>query len=170
MNIVWFNKDTVLVFHCAGNSHRWFFCLRCEQDVSIALICNRCDTWWIVMNHELRLHQPFREGKWFVDSVWVPITYKSSFISKTHRHPVTVVTHALQPQRLKTENNISGTKKEALPVSFPYSLLQHTVVTVPGNHHVHLNNPEIVAPIVSDFLRTTVLSQLAAPEGPKSKL
>ncbi|XP_074486417.1 serine hydrolase-like protein isoform X2 [Sebastes fasciatus] len=35
----------------------------------------------------------------------------------------------------------------------------HTVVTVPGHHHVHLNNPEVVAPFVSDFLRTKVLSQ-----------
>lgn len=35
----------------------------------------------------------------------------------------------------------------------------HLVVTVPGNHHVHLNNPEVVAPVVSDFLRTKLLSQ-----------
>ncbi|KAF7665077.1 hypothetical protein LDENG_00154560 [Lucifuga dentata] len=35
----------------------------------------------------------------------------------------------------------------------------HTVVTVPGDHHVHLNNPEVVAPFVSDFLLTKVLSQ-----------
>ncbi|GAA6230232.1 serine hydrolase-like protein isoform X1 [Lates japonicus] len=34
----------------------------------------------------------------------------------------------------------------------------HKVVTVPGNHHIHLNNPEVVAPFVSDFLRTKVLS------------
>ncbi|XP_070779748.1 serine hydrolase-like protein [Enoplosus armatus] len=37
----------------------------------------------------------------------------------------------------------------------------HVVVTVPGNHHVHLNNPEVVAPLVSDFLQTKVLSQSA---------
>jgi len=36
---------------------------------------------------------------------------------------------------------------------------QHTVVRVPGDHHVHLNNPEVIAPFVSDFLRTKVLSQ-----------
>ncbi|KAK5866003.1 hypothetical protein PBY51_020225 [Eleginops maclovinus] len=36
----------------------------------------------------------------------------------------------------------------------------HTVVTVPGDHHVHLNNPEVVAPFVADFLRTRVLSKL----------
>ncbi|XP_040893029.1 serine hydrolase-like protein isoform X2 [Toxotes jaculatrix] len=36
----------------------------------------------------------------------------------------------------------------------------HTVVTVTGNHHVHLNDPEVVAPLVSDFLRTKVLTQL----------
>ncbi|CAK6953498.1 serine hydrolase-like protein [Scomber scombrus] len=37
----------------------------------------------------------------------------------------------------------------------------HTVVTVPGDHHIHLNNPEVVAPLVSDFLQTRVLSQSA---------
>uniref|UniRef100_UPI0037E7F625 serine hydrolase-like protein n=1 Tax=Semicossyphus pulcher TaxID=241346 RepID=UPI0037E7F625 len=35
----------------------------------------------------------------------------------------------------------------------------HSVVTVPGDHHVHLSNPELVAPLVSDFLQTKVLSQ-----------
>uniref|UniRef100_A0A3Q3L8H9 Serine hydrolase like n=1 Tax=Mastacembelus armatus TaxID=205130 RepID=A0A3Q3L8H9_9TELE len=35
----------------------------------------------------------------------------------------------------------------------------HTVVTVPGDHHIHLNNPAVVAPIVSEFLRTKVLLQ-----------
>ncbi|XP_051242445.1 serine hydrolase-like protein isoform X2 [Dicentrarchus labrax] len=34
----------------------------------------------------------------------------------------------------------------------------HMVVTVPGDHHVHLNNPEVVAPLVSDFLQTKVIS------------
>ncbi|CAG5938391.1 serine hydrolase-like protein [Menidia menidia] len=33
----------------------------------------------------------------------------------------------------------------------------HTVVTVPGDHHVHLNNPEVVAPLVSNFLQDKVL-------------
>ncbi|TKS68068.1 Serine hydrolase-like protein [Collichthys lucidus] len=37
----------------------------------------------------------------------------------------------------------------------------HSVITVPGDHHVHLNNPEVVAPLVSDFLQTKVLSQSA---------
>ncbi|XP_033479326.1 serine hydrolase-like protein isoform X1 [Epinephelus lanceolatus] len=32
-----------------------------------------------------------------------------------------------------------------------------TVARVPGDHHVHLNKPEVVAPLVSDFLRTKVL-------------
>lgn len=31
-------------------------------------------------------------------------------------------------------------------------------VTVPGNHHVHLNNPQRVAPYISDFLQTTLTS------------
>ncbi|XP_008275451.1 serine hydrolase-like protein [Stegastes partitus] len=39
-----------------------------------------------------------------------------------------------------------------------YRDLNHTVVTVPGDHHIHLNKPEVVAPLVSDFLRTRVLS------------
>uniref|UniRef100_A0A8C7ZRA6 Serine hydrolase like n=1 Tax=Oryzias sinensis TaxID=183150 RepID=A0A8C7ZRA6_9TELE len=39
-----------------------------------------------------------------------------------------------------------------------FFFFQHAVATVPGNHHVHLNNPENVAPLVSDFLQTKVLS------------
>ncbi|XP_041822719.1 serine hydrolase-like protein [Chelmon rostratus] len=35
----------------------------------------------------------------------------------------------------------------------------HTVVKVPGDHHIHLNSPEVVAPLVSDFLQNKVLSQ-----------
>lgn len=35
--------------------------------------------------------------------------------------------------------------------------LQHSVMTVPGDHHVHLSSPEVVAPAVSHFLRTKVL-------------
>uniref|UniRef100_A0A3Q2V8Q5 Serine hydrolase like n=1 Tax=Haplochromis burtoni TaxID=8153 RepID=A0A3Q2V8Q5_HAPBU len=34
-----------------------------------------------------------------------------------------------------------------------------TVVRVPGSHHVHLDNPEVVAPFICDFLQTKVLSQ-----------
>ncbi|XP_060916931.1 serine hydrolase-like protein [Labrus mixtus] len=39
----------------------------------------------------------------------------------------------------------------------------HSVVTVPGHHHVHLDKPEVVAPFVSDFLQTKVLSQSNFP-------
>ncbi|XP_008275461.1 serine hydrolase-like protein [Stegastes partitus] len=42
-----------------------------------------------------------------------------------------------------------------------YQDKNHTVVTVSGDHHVHLNNPEVVAPLISDFLQTKVLSQPA---------
>ncbi|XP_030272370.1 serine hydrolase-like protein isoform X1 [Sparus aurata] len=35
----------------------------------------------------------------------------------------------------------------------------HTVVTAPGDHYVHLSKPEVVAPFVSDFLRSKVLSR-----------
>lgn len=37
----------------------------------------------------------------------------------------------------------------------------HTVVKVPGDHHIHLNDPGVVAPLVSDFLRSKVLSEPA---------
>ncbi|XP_041840266.1 serine hydrolase-like protein [Melanotaenia boesemani] len=40
-----------------------------------------------------------------------------------------------------------------------YRERNHLVVTVPGNHHVHLNNPEVVAPLVSDFLQNKVLNK-----------
>uniref|UniRef100_A0A3Q2P435 Serine hydrolase like n=1 Tax=Fundulus heteroclitus TaxID=8078 RepID=A0A3Q2P435_FUNHE len=38
------------------------------------------------------------------------------------------------------------------------SLFQNTVVKVPGDHHVHLNNPEVVAPLVSEFLQNKAVS------------
>lgn len=51
------------------------------------------------------------------------------------------------------------------------SFFQHTVVSVPGSHHIHLENPAVVAPVVSDFLKTKVLSQLARQtDDPISKL
>lgn len=37
-------------------------------------------------------------------------------------------------------------------------MFQNTVVMVPGDHHVHLNNPEVVAPLVSEFLQNKALS------------
>ncbi|XP_026215568.1 serine hydrolase-like protein isoform X1 [Anabas testudineus] len=39
-----------------------------------------------------------------------------------------------------------------------YKDKNHTVVTVPGDHHIHLNDPKVVAPVVSGFLRAHVLS------------
>ncbi|XP_034753027.1 serine hydrolase-like protein [Etheostoma cragini] len=53
----------------------------------------------------------------------------------------------------------------AAPKSNQLKLLQryrernNTVVAVSGGHHVHLNDPKVVAPFVSDFLQTKVLSQ-----------
>ncbi|TDH16077.1 hypothetical protein EPR50_G00016240 [Perca flavescens] len=53
----------------------------------------------------------------------------------------------------------------AAPESNHLKLLQgyvernHTVVTVSGDHHVHLNDPKVVAPFVCDFLQPKVLSQ-----------
>lgn len=45
------------------------------------------------------------------------------------------------------------------------------MVNVSGDHHVHLNNPEVVAPIISEFLRTKVLSQSDdRTDEPNSKL
>uniref|UniRef100_A0A8C6WFA6 Serine hydrolase like n=1 Tax=Neogobius melanostomus TaxID=47308 RepID=A0A8C6WFA6_9GOBI len=43
-------------------------------------------------------------------------------------------------------------------------VLQHKVVMVPGDHHVHLNNPEAVAPLVRDFLHTRALVQKETPK------
>lgn len=43
-----------------------------------------------------------------------------------------------------------------------YRNKNNSVVTVPGDHHVHLNNPEVVAPIVSEFLRRKAPSHVAA--------
>ncbi|XP_026870617.1 serine hydrolase-like protein isoform X2 [Electrophorus electricus] len=37
--------------------------------------------------------------------------------------------------------------------------LKSTIMTVEGDHHVHLNNPDVVAPFISDFL----LSQTSEP-------
>lgn len=49
-----------------------------------------------------------------------------------------------------------------------FSRSQHTVVAVPGNHHVHLDNPEVVAPLVSDFLQTHVNLQQHSEQTHKS--
>lgn len=46
----------------------------------------------------------------------------------------------------------------------------HTVVKIPGDHHVHMNNPEVVAPLVSDFLQTKVLKSDSGTDGQTSKL
>ncbi|XP_067435108.1 serine hydrolase-like protein isoform X1 [Thunnus thynnus] len=46
----------------------------------------------------------------------------------------------------------------------------HTLVTVAGDHHVHLNDPEVVALFVSDFLQTNVFSQQLQPSGHTSTL
>ncbi|XP_035001299.1 serine hydrolase-like protein isoform X1 [Hippoglossus stenolepis] len=40
----------------------------------------------------------------------------------------------------------------------------HKVVTVPGDHHVHLNDPEVIAPFVTDILQTKVLSLSTKPD------
>uniref|UniRef100_A0A3Q1EHB1 Serine hydrolase like n=1 Tax=Acanthochromis polyacanthus TaxID=80966 RepID=A0A3Q1EHB1_9TELE len=72
------------------------------------------------------------------------------------------------------ENGLEKTFAEPKRKQFTSALLQayrdrnHTVVTVPGDHHVHLNKPEVVAPFVSDFLQTRVLS--SAGPVPTSKL
>uniref|UniRef100_A0A3Q3W3P1 AB hydrolase-1 domain-containing protein n=1 Tax=Mola mola TaxID=94237 RepID=A0A3Q3W3P1_MOLML len=41
----------------------------------------------------------------------------------------------------------------AVKVSFHLCRFQHPVVTVPGDHHAHLNTPEVVASFVSNFLQ-----------------
>lgn len=49
-------------------------------------------------------------------------------------------------------------KKFTSAVLQGYRDRHNTVVMVPGDHHVHLNNPEVVAPLVSEFLQNKVLS------------
>ncbi|XP_013860420.1 serine hydrolase-like protein [Austrofundulus limnaeus] len=51
-----------------------------------------------------------------------------------------------------------------------YKDKNHTVVSVPGNHHVHLNNPEVVAPVVSNFLMSELLTQSTRSDVHTSKL
>ncbi|XP_076584030.1 serine hydrolase-like protein [Chaetodon auriga] len=63
------------------------------------------------------------------------------------------------------DNGFGATAQDANQQKIASALRQgchdrkHTMVTVPGDHHVHLNNPEAVAPPVSDFLQSRVLSQ-----------
>ncbi|XP_032356624.1 serine hydrolase-like protein isoform X1 [Etheostoma spectabile] len=52
-------------------------------------------------------------------------------------------------------------KKFTSAILQAYRDRNHAVVTVPGDHHVHLNDPKAVAPLVSDFLQTKVLTQPA---------
>ncbi|XP_051242449.1 serine hydrolase-like protein [Dicentrarchus labrax] len=64
------------------------------------------------------------------------------------------------------EEGVNRKLSEPAPDKFTSTLLQclqdekfqHTVVKVPGGHHVHLNKPEVVAPFVSNFLRTKALA------------
>ncbi|XP_049577070.1 serine hydrolase-like protein [Syngnathus scovelli] len=46
-----------------------------------------------------------------------------------------------------------------------YRHKNHSVVKVPGDHHVHLNNPEVVAPLVCEFLQSKVLSSTVRDDG-----
>ncbi|XP_068583782.1 serine hydrolase-like protein [Cebidichthys violaceus] len=61
------------------------------------------------------------------------------------------------------EKFVGHNKKSASAIVQAYRDRKHTLVTVPGDHHVHLNDPEVVAPLVSDFLQTKVLTQPARP-------
>ncbi|XP_028261645.1 serine hydrolase-like protein isoform X2 [Parambassis ranga] len=47
----------------------------------------------------------------------------------------------------------SSQKKLTSAVLQGYLDRNHTVVSVPGDHHVHLNNPEVISPLISDFLQ-----------------
>ncbi|XP_055364182.1 serine hydrolase-like protein [Betta splendens] len=53
----------------------------------------------------------------------------------------------------------SNQQKLISPVVKGWRDRNHTVVTVPGDHHIHLNRPEVVAPHVSDFLLNSVLTE-----------
>lgn len=55
-------------------------------------------------------------------------------------------------------------KKLTSAILQSYRDQNHKVVTVPGDHHVHLNNPEVVAPLVADFLHTNTSVLKEAPK------
>ncbi|XP_029290477.1 serine hydrolase-like protein [Cottoperca gobio] len=52
-------------------------------------------------------------------------------------------------------------KKVTSAILQAYRDRNHTVVNVPGDHHIHLNEPEVVAALVSDFLQNKALTQPA---------
>lgn len=88
-------------FFCCNLAHEGAFSICTVNKVTVfhwfQQMC--CDRKWIAVKHELCFHQPFREGKLFVESVRVPIKLKSSLFFK---HTVIVtVTDALQLQGLK---------------------------------------------------------------------
>ncbi|CAN9510475.1 unnamed protein product [Ophioblennius macclurei] len=58
-------------------------------------------------------------------------------------------------------------KKFVSQILQAYRNKNHSVLTVNGDHHVHLNNPGVVAPIVSDFLQKKVPSQSAGTPTPQ---
>ncbi|XP_060754880.1 serine hydrolase-like protein isoform X2 [Neoarius graeffei] len=49
----------------------------------------------------------------------------------------------------------------ATPLLKGWTREKNTIVTVEGDHHVHLNNPERVAPIITDFLASQTSQQNA---------
>ncbi|KAM9856495.1 serine hydrolase-like protein [Aulostomus maculatus] len=64
----------------------------------------------------------------------------------------------------------SDQKKFTSAILQAYRDRNHTVVTVPGDHHIHLNNPQVVAPVVFDFLQNKALlhaAQQVAEMSPK---
>ncbi|TSK17932.1 Serine hydrolase-like protein [Bagarius yarrelli] len=50
------------------------------------------------------------------------------------------------------EKTIPQPEEIMIPLLKGWSNEKNSIVTVDGDHHVHLNNPERVAPIVTDFL------------------
>ncbi|XP_008413206.1 serine hydrolase-like protein [Poecilia reticulata] len=58
----------------------------------------------------------------------------------------------------------SDQKKNISALLQAYRDRHNTVVQVPGDHHVHLNNPEVVAPLVSEFLQNKALSASAGSD------
>ncbi|CAL1601557.1 unnamed protein product [Knipowitschia caucasica] len=55
-------------------------------------------------------------------------------------------------------------KKFTSPLLQGYRDLNHKVVKIPGDHHVHLNNPECVAPLVTEFLHSKAAALKETPK------
>ncbi|XP_058235823.1 serine hydrolase-like protein [Hemibagrus wyckioides] len=63
------------------------------------------------------------------------------------------------------EKTFPQPEEMAVPLLNGWSGERNTIMTVEGDHHVHLNNPELVAPIITDFLLSQTSQETANASG-----